>query len=311
MESSPSIESLSQDKTVNFTFWLSLVSHLDRQWQSINSPSFTGDPLRELHLILDHCVFAMTPLVGEGIIYTREVPDLMDDIRHNAEVHVRRTMIVIEICLRFSSVRCSDVLFDVFVTPGDVRIKFDFFYRPLARSLRSLLEQYEFTIFQPPFFVFYRFLVGMYLSFYLGGEFMRRGKPMLATTACTKKVVCDRCKLVDEFLFSGDQSRDFVVTNKEWTHLRYIFPKLKDRVFPPTVTTTGNLWKAVRITKRLEPHTEAAKDFIREVGDEEEISKLMEPLDEEVRKALNYEELFDFQRCLQLPPSLSGSSKTT
>lgn len=308
MEPSLSIKSLSQDDTVSFTFWVSLVSHLDRQWQSINSSSLTGGPLRELHLMLDHCISAMVPLMNEGAVYALETPDLTDDIRHNAEVHIRRTMIVVEICLRFSSVRCGDVLFDVLVIPGDVQTKFDLFYRPFARSLRSLLEQYKFTIFQPPFFVFYRLLVGMYLSSYLGGEFIRRGKPSLARSVCTKKAVCDRCKLVNEFLSSGDQSRELVVTNKEWRHLRYIISKLKESVIPPTVTTTGDLWKAVRITKCPEPHVEAAKEFLRVVGDEKEISRLMEPLDEEVRKALNYEELFDFQRCLQLPSSLPGGS---
>lgn len=61
----------------------------------------------------------------------------------------------------------------------------------------------------------------------------------------------------------------------------------------------------MRITKRPLHHIEAAKEFLREVGDEEEISKLMEPLNGEVRRALNDEEVFDFERCLQLPPSLS------
>ena len=248
--------------------------------------------------------------MSEGAIYTLEAPGLMNDIRHNAEVHLKRTMIVIEICLRFSSARCGDVMFEVFVTPGDVQTKFDLFYRPLARRLRPLLEQYELTIFQPPFFVFYRFLVGMYLSFCLGGEFIRRRKPSLVGIACTKKVVCDRCKLIDEFLASRDQSREFVVTNKEWTHLQYIVPKLKDRILPLTVTTGGS-WKAVRVTKRPQPHTEAAKEFLREIGDAGDISKLMKPLDEEVRKALNDEELFDFQRCLQLPPPLPSGSQTT
>ena len=251
--------------------------------------------------MLDRCISAMTSLVSEGDVYTLDAPDLVDDICHNAGIHVKRTVIVIEICLRFSPVRCRDVLFEVFVVPGDFRTKFDLFYRPLARSLRPLLEQYEFTIFQPPFFVFYRLLVGMYLSSYLGGEFIRRGKPSLAGIACTKKVVCDRCKFIDEFLSSTDESREFVVTNKEWTHLRYIIPKLKDNVFPLTVTA-GGLWKAVRITKRPPPHIEAAEEFLREIGDEGEISKLMEPLEEEVRRALNCEELFDFERCLQLPP---------
>ena len=310
MEPSPSIESLSQNKTVGFTFWLSLVSHLDRQWQSVNSSSLTGGPLRELHLMLDRCISAMTPLMSEGVIYTLGAQDLTDDVRHNAEVHVKRTVIVIEICLRFSSARCGDVLSDILVIPGDVQTKFDLFYCPLARSLRSLLKQYEVTIFQPPFSIFYRFLVGMYLSCYLGGEFMRRGKPLLARSVCTMKAFCDRCQVVDEFLSSGDQSKDLIVTNKEWRHLLNIVPKFKDSIFPPTVIATGDLWKTVQITKRPEPRAEAAEEFMRMVGDEEEISKLMEPLGEEVRKALNYEELFDFQRCLQLPPPPDGSQAT-
>lgn len=255
--------------------------------------------------MFDHCISAMTPLMSEGVVYTLVAPELVDDIRHNAEIHVKRTVIVIEICLRFSPVECCDVLSEVLVIPGDIQTKFDLFYRPLARNLRSLLRQYEFTIFRPPFFVFYRFLVGMYLSFY-HGEFLRRGKLPLAVMFCKKKVVCDRCKSIDRFLSSGDESKELVVTNKEWTHLRYVTPKLKGRIFPPIVTT-GDLWKTVRIIKRPQPHTEATKEFLRMIGDEEEISKLMEPLDEEVRKALNDEKVFDFERCLQLPP-LSGSS---
>lgn len=258
--------------------------------------------------MLDHCISAMTPLMSEGVIYTPVPPHLMDGVRHNAEVHVKRTMIVIETCLRFSPVRCGDVLSEVFDITGDIQIKFNLFYGPLARSLRSLLQQYGLTIFRPPFFVFYRFLVGMYLSFHHGGEFLRRGGP-LAMMFCTKKVVCDRCKSIDEFLCSRDESKELVVTNKEWMHLRYAMPKLKGRIFPPTVTT-GELWKMVRMTKRPQPRTEATKAFLRMIGDEEDISKLMEPLDEEVRKALNDEEVFDFERCLQLPPSLPDDSQS-
>ena len=83
-----------------------------------------------------------------------------------------------------------------------------------------------------------------------------------------------------------------------------------DRIFPLTVIT-GGLWKTVRVTKRPQPHVEAAKEFLREIGDAGEISRLMEPLDKEVRKAMNNEELFDFQRCLQLPPPLPGGSQAT
>jgi len=259
--------------------------------------------------MLDQCISAMKPLMTEGAVYTLVASDLMDDVHHNAEVHVKRTIIVIEICLRFSSVRCGEVLFEVFVIPGDIRIKFDLFYLPLARSLRSLLQQYDCPIFRPPFFVFYRFLVGMYLSFYLGDEFIQRGNPPLATMFCTKKVVCDKCKSIDGFLSSGDESRELVVTSKEWIHLRYIIPKFKDRILPPTVAT-GDSRKTVRIVKRPQPHIEAAKEFLQMIGDEEEISRLMEPLGEEVQRALNGEEVFDFERCLQLPPPPPDDSQT-
>jgi len=259
--------------------------------------------------MFDQCISAMIPLMSEGVVYTLVAPEFVDDIRHNAEVHIRRTVVVIEICLRFLPVKCGDVLSEVLATPGDVQAKFDLFYRSLARDLRSLLQQYGFTIFRPPFFAFYRFLVGMYLSFYHGGEFLQRVRPPLATMFCKKKVVCDRCKSIAEFLSSGDESKDLVVTNKEWAHLRHIMPKLKDRIFPPTVTA-GELWKTVQITKRPQLRMKAPKEFLRMIGDEEEILKLMEPLDEEVRKALNDEEVFDFERCLQLPPPLAGGSQT-
>lgn len=292
---------------VGFTFWVSLVSHLDRQWQSINSSSFTGAPIRELHFMLDCCIAAMTPLVSEGAVYTPAPSDLSDDVHHNAEVHVRRVVILVEICLRFSSVRCGDVLSNVFSIPGDVQTKFDLFLRPLARSLRSLLHQYGFTVFQPPFFVFYRLLVGMYLGFCPSEEPRRRGnKSWRARLLCTKKVVCDRCEFMEEFLSSGDESTEFTVSNKEWKHLRYVFLKVKDSVFSPTVTSEG-LWKTIRINKRPEPRIEAGEEFLRMIGDEEDISRLMEPHGEEVWKALKDGEPFDFDLCLQLPPPLAGS----
>ena len=247
--------------------------------------------------------------MSEGVVYTLVAPEFVDGIRHNAEVHVRKTVIVIEICLRLLPVKCGDVLSQVLVTPGDVQTKFDLFYRSLARDLRSLLQRYGFTIFRPPFFAFYRFLVGMYLSFYHGGESLRRVRPPLATMFCKKKVLCDRCKSIGDFLSSGDESKYLVVTNREWAHLRHIMPKLKDRIFLPTVTA-GELWKTVRIIKRPQLHMEVPKEFLRMIGDEEEILKLMEPLGEEVQKALNDEEVFDFERCLQLPPPLTDGSQT-
>lgn len=256
--------------------------------------------------MLDCCISAMTPLVSEGAVYALVPPDLADDVRHNAEVHVRRTVMLVEICLRFSSARCGDVLFDVFFIPGDVQVKFDLFLRPLSRSLRSLLDQYGLTIFQPPFFVFYRFLVGMCLGFRLGDKLVKRGKSSLARMLCTKKVICDRCEFVEEFLSSRDESRSFTVTNKEWKHLRYVFRKLEDRISFPTVVP-GGLGKTVEMNKRPKRHGEAAKEFLRMIGNEEEIFKLMEPLKEEVWKTLNEGEPFDFDLCLQLPPSLAGS----
>lgn len=299
--SSLSIKSLSEDRGVGFTFWLSLVSHLDRQWQSVNSSSFTGAPVRELRSMLDCCIAAMTPLVSEGAVYTPVPLDLIDDVRHNAEVHVNRTVALIEICLRFSSARCGNVLSDVLLIPGDVQTKFDLLLHPLARSLRSLLKQYGFTISQPPFFVFYRFATGMYLGFCLGGDLIRSDGQSLARVLCSKKVVCDRCEFIEGFLSSGDKSRELIVTHKEWKHLRYVFLKLKDRVFSPVVTS-GDLWKAVRITKRPQLRIEAAKEFLRTIGDEEDILKLTEPLNEEVRKALDGEEPFDFDLFLRHPP---------
>ena len=308
MESFLSTKSLSEDKRVGFTFWLLLVGHLDRQWQSVDSSSLTGAPLRELHLVLDCCIAAMTPLASEGAVYFPVAQDLIDGLHHNAEVHVRRIVIVIEICLRFSSARCGEVLSEVFSIPGDIHIKFDLFLRPLARNLRSLLGQYDFPIFRQPFFLFYRLLVGMYLGFCLGGEPTQRGQPTLARILCTKKVVCNNCQNIQDFLSSRDESRELLITNKEWKHLRYVIPKLKDEIFPPIVTS-GGLRKTIRINKRRRSRANAAKEFLEVIGDEEEISRLMEPFDEEVRKALNDEEAFDFELCLQLPvpPSPSGS----
>ena len=249
--------------------------------------------------------------MSEGAVYTPVPPHLVDDIHHNAEVHVRRTVILVEMCLRFSSVRCGDVLSHIFFIPGDVQTKFDLFLRPFAPGLRSLLGQYGFTIFQPPFFVFYRLLVGIYLGFCLGNGLVRRGEPSssFARLLCTKKVVCDRCEFIVDFLSSGDQSREFYVTNKEWKHLRYVFLKLQDKISRPAATSRGP-GKTVRINKRPKPRGEAAKEFLQVIGSEEEILRLMEPLGEEVSKALKDEGPFDFDLCLQLPPPLTGSSQT-
>lgn len=258
--------------------------------------------------MVDCCITAMIPLSSEGAVYTKTTPDLLGDVRHNAEANVRRTVILAEICLRFSSARCGEVLTHIFSIPGDIQTKFDFFLRPLARNLRLLLNQYGFTIFYPPFFQFYRFLVGVYLGFCLNDKFRRGGESSLARVLCTKKLVCDHCEFVEEFLSSGDQSREFTVTNKEWKHLRYVFLKIKDKIFSPTVTSES-LWKTLTIRKRPQPRMKAAKEFLEMIGNEEEILRLMEPFNEEVLKALRDEEPFDFNLCLQLPPSLlAGSS---
>jgi hypothetical protein len=289
---------------VGFTFWLSLVSHLDRQWQSVNSLSFAGAPLHELYSMLDCCIAAMTPLVTEGAVYTLVPPGLMDDVRHNAEVHVKRVVILIEICLRFSPGRCGEVLSDVLLVPGDLQTKFDLLLRPFVRSLRPLLNQYGVTIFRPPFSLFYRFLIGMFL-----GNLARSGKPPLARTLCTKKVVCDRCEFIENFLSSGEESKELIVTNKEWKHVRYVFPKLKDRIFPPTVTS-GHSWKTIRITRRPEARTEAAREFLLMIGDEGDILKLVGPLKKAVWETLKNMEPFDIEPFLQFPPPTTVGSQT-
>lgn len=242
--------------------------------------------------MLDHCLAAMIPLTSEGAVYTLEAPDLTDDIRHNATLHAERTVNTIEVCLRFSRLdRCCELLSDILVCPGDVRTKLDLFYRPLARNLRLLIEQYGRTILQRPFSTFYRFLVGMYLHFYLGDESTRRDEaqlePRLLSTACAKRVVCGHRELIADFSTSGDQFKDFVVTTKEQTHLRCVIPKLKDRVLPLTVMDAEGPQVSVRIAKLPRPEL-GAKEFLRMIGDEKEISELMGPLDEE---ALNNEEV--------------------
>ena len=40
----------------------------------------------------------------------------------------------------------------------------------------------------------------MYLSFYHGSEILRKGGPQFFTVFCTRKVACNRCKPIDEFL---------------------------------------------------------------------------------------------------------------
>ena len=141
----------------------------------------------------------------------------------------------------------------------------------------------------------------MYLSFYHADETLPGTEPAF----CTKKVACDPCKLIADFLSSGDQSKALVLTNKEWSHFRYITSRLKDSVFPPTVTTMES-GKIIQIKKRAQEHTSkhigATKEFLRTIGDEQEISTLMEPLGEEMRMALSGERVFDFERCLRLPP---------
>ena len=256
--------------------------------------------------MVDDCISAMAPLIAEAVVYAATSPDLMDDIRHNAKVHVKRFMIITEICLRFSPHRCGDVLSQAFDAPGDLRLKFDLFYRPLAPSLRSLLQQYDSTIFRSPFFLFYRVLVGMYLSFYHVDEILPSTEP----TFCTNKVVCDPCKSIADFLSSADQSKALVLTNREWAHLRSVTSSIKHRVFPP-ILNTMELGKTVLIKKRTPKHLEATKEFLKTIGDEHEISRLMEPLAEEMRKALSGGGVFDFERCLQLPsPPSSHASQT-
>jgi len=48
--------------------------------------------------------------MSDDVVCVLVAPDPVDDVRRNAEVHARRTTIVIETRSRFPSVRCSDVL---------------------------------------------------------------------------------------------------------------------------------------------------------------------------------------------------------
>ena len=250
--------------------------------------------------MLDGCIAAMTPLVGQGAVYTPVPPHHMHAAGFNAGVHVRRTITFVEICLRFSSLRCGDVLSDIFKIPGDVQVKFDLFLHPLARGLHSLLNQYGLTIFHPPFILFYRSLVWMCLGFCLGDDrFTHRDNSWPARMVCTEKVVCNHCEFIERFLSSATE---IVVTDKEWSLLEAVFPKLKDKVFSPTLICRDSL-NTVRIDGRPRLGVEAAKEFLQTIGNEEEISKLMEPLAGEVEKVLKGEEPFDFDLWLKfLPP---------
>lgn len=293
------VESFSKDKTLGFTFWTSLVSHLGRQWGP------TKDPRHGLHFMVDCCIAAMTPLVREGAIRTLAPPDSVDDVRRNSEARIERTVALVGICLQFSSPRCGDVLSDILLVRGDVETEFDLFLRPLVRKLRPLLDHHALTNFQPLFLKFYRYLVGMYLGFCLKDE-SKRGGETPGKKICTKKVTCDHCNFIKEFLYSGDESREFTISNREWKHLQYVFPKLKDKISPSIAPVEG-LSKKIRIERRHQPRVEAAKEFLRVIGNEKEISKLMKPYDKEVWKAVNSGEPFNFDLCLEVPPPPVGS----
>lgn len=181
---------------------------------------------------------------------------------------------------------CRKLFVILLKIPGTAGEKFESLYGRLIPPLRELLSSKNIDICSPPFIDLFQILVATYLRDVLGSNPSTR--PNIRKIGCK----CTDCKSVDAFLLKPNLTETFRYAQKRRTHVESKLKTIADLVTselirdksPHGLVVTklpdfmAMLQWEVRVTK--------AKAFLKSVGEDDMIAKLMGDRYEDVLKAL-------------------------
>ena len=207
---------------------------------------------------------------------------------------ISRIVELVGLCITTSDMAaCGRLILAVVRGKQDVAKRFRTLYGPLIPELRQLLERHHMELYSPPFKVFLRTLIGLYLSAILGQ------KPCLAAIKIRKiGCGCLECNALDQFLTTKAVTARYPLHQERRTHLERQMLKVPDLVAFDT-ERSGRPYTLV-VTKKPEVVTilqwqsrlTEAKTFLSSIGDEKTIAKVMGARFVDVQKALEGTQMF-------------------
>lgn len=194
---------------------------------------------------------------------------------------------IIEACLLTSCMAPCRKLFVILLKiPGSAGEKFENLYGRLIPPLRELLSSKNIDICSPPFIDLFQILVAMYLRDVLGSKPSTR--PNIRKIGCK----CADCKSVDAFLLKPNLTETFRYAQKRRTHVESKLDTITDLVTSEVIRDKNPHGLVVTklpdfmATLQWEVRVTKARAFLKSVGEDNMIAKLMGDRYEDILKAL-------------------------
>lgn len=302
-----------------FKFWLALVTAIDSNKQSIIGQLSS---LEDVNACLDSCLEAAAVQWG-GTAPTKPVYNRHTN-KSTIPPHTGIPLIIdfVKVCITTGRMQPCRILFHrVLKSEGEIKQKFQTLFIPMIKPLRELLNKEGVELSSGPFHDLFHLLIGSYLQNVLGA------KPRLIARTKLRKIGCGcaDCDNVDTFLFST-QSAELTLrlVKARRVHvesrLNTASDLLKYQVIHGSpyrlhMTKTAETVEAGRWSARQMN----ARSFLKKVGEDDVLQKVMGTRWDDVRKALQGTETFKLAQVAplrnppdpQAAPRSRGAGQTT
>ena len=275
-----------------FKFWLALVTAIDSNKQSIIGQLSS---LAGVNACLDSCLEAAAAQWG-GTTPTKPVYNSHTKTS-TIPPHTGIPLIIdfVKVCITTGRMQPCRILFHrVLKSEGEIKQKFRTLFTPMIKPLRELLNKEGVELTSGPFHDLFHLLIGSYLQNVLGA------KPRLIARTKLRKIGCGcaDCGNVDTFLFSTQLAElTLRLVKARRVHvesrLNTASDLLKYQVIHGSphrlhITKTAETVEAVRWSARQAN----AHSFLKKVGEDDVLQKVMGMRWDDVRKALQGTESF-------------------
>lgn len=275
-----------------FKFSLALVTAIDSNKQSIIGQLSS---LEDINACLDSCLEAAAEQWG-GTTPTKPVYN--SHTRTNTfPSHTGIPLIIdfVKVCIATGRMQPCRILFHrVLKSEGEIKHKFQTIFIPMIKPLRELLNKEGVDVSSGPFHDLFHLLIGSYLQDVLGA------KPRLIARTKLRKIGCGcaDCENVDTFLFST-QSAELTLRLVKARRLHVesrlntasdllTYQVIHGSPYRLHITKTAETVEAGRWSARQTN----ARSFLKKVGEDDVLQKVMGTRWDDVRKAIQGTEPF-------------------
>jgi len=292
---------MARNASSTYPFWVAFIKALQVKRISISTDKSTTEDFDRLS---EACLDVVVPL--------------WDSIESNYGVtqnsRIERIIELLDLCITANHLAHCKILFtSILRSPGDLVTKYTALYTPLVVRLPQLLRKHNLDIFVHPFGEMMQIFVGQYLHDILGCG-PKKGSPInIRTVGCG----CKDCNALDTFLLGPTATTLFRLPLPLKNHLIQRLQKVPDLVSYTILTYTRphgiQITKASEITAmgRWASKVGDARVFLRQVGDEALLAKLMGQRSPDIERALSGAQQFQLPINQPIPSSSLPAAYTT